>query len=112
VHGFNAVFESSRALEYFFNVDGRMSRGFAEKNMSISTAVEEGGEKTGVESDERLSPHPLPGGFTGIALMVVLQSTVFLPGHFFLEAFCFVQTWFSRKWSGNLRVIMEPLAGS
>lgn len=89
-----------------------MSRGLAEKNMSIDSTVEEGGEKTGVENDERLSPHSLPGGFTGIALMVVLQSTVFLPGHFFLEAFCFVQTWFSRKWSGNLRVIMGPLAGS
>lgn len=63
----------------------------ADMNMSISTTVEEGGEKTGVESDERLSPHSLPGGFTGPALMVVLQSTVFLPGHFFLEAFCFVQ---------------------
>lgn len=86
--------------------------GLAEMNMSISTTVEEGGEKTGVESDERLSPHSLPGGFTGPALMVVLQSTVFLPGHFFLEAFCFVQTWFRRKWSGNLRVVIGALAGS
>jgi len=81
-------------------------------NMNVSSTAEEGGEKTGVESDERLSPHALPGGFTGPALMVVLQSTVFLPGHFFLEAFYFVQTWFSRKWSGNLRVNMGPLAGS
>ncbi|KAG0582964.1 hypothetical protein KC19_3G097700 [Ceratodon purpureus] len=36
-----------------------------EKKTSISTTVEEGGERTGVDSDERLSPHSLPAGLRG-----------------------------------------------
>lgn len=77
-----------------------------EMNMSMSTTVEEGGEKAGVESDERLSPHSLPGGFTGPALMVVLQTTVFVPGHnFFCDA--------RHSALNKLRVVTGPLvAGS
>lgn len=73
-----------------------LAAGFEGKSSmsDVSCTVEEGGEKTGVESDERQSPHSLPGGFTGLAriptLMVVLQpfdSVVSMPGHdSFLES--------------------------
>lgn len=40
--------------------------------MSISIMVEEGGEKIGVESDERFFLYFLLGGFIGLVFMVVL----------------------------------------
>jgi len=55
--------------------------------VSRTATVEEGDENIGDGGDEGHSPQSLPGGFTGLALMVVLQARVCLPGHFF-EANC------------------------
>lgn len=55
--------------------------------VSKTATVEEGDENIGDGGDEGHSPQSLPGGFTGLALMVVLQARVCLPGHFF-EANC------------------------
>lgn len=59
----------------------------AEKVLSITATVEDGDEKSGAGSDEGPSPQSLPGGFIGLALMVVLQARVCLPGHC-IEANC------------------------